>query len=151
MYLRETRRTNRDGSVVRYLQLAHNERHPETGVPAARVIHNFGRADTIDRAGLERLMKSIGRVLDPTRPVANDDVVVIDSRPVGGAFLLDQLWRRLRIDATMRGMVAGRKLDPRIERVLFALVANRALEPLSKLAGAKLGPRTRRHRGPRRR
>ena len=28
MYLRETRRTNRDGSVVAYLQLAHNERHP---------------------------------------------------------------------------------------------------------------------------
>jgi hypothetical protein len=31
MYLRETRRTNKDGSVVSYLQLAHNERHPKTG------------------------------------------------------------------------------------------------------------------------
>ena len=37
MYLRETRRTNRDGSVVRYLQLAHNERHPETGNSTAKV------------------------------------------------------------------------------------------------------------------
>ena len=27
MYLRETRRTNRDGSVVAYLQLAHNENY----------------------------------------------------------------------------------------------------------------------------
>jgi transposase len=135
MYLRETRRTNRDGSVVRYLQLAHNERHPATGVPTARVIHNFGRADTVDRAALERLMKSIGRVLDPAQPVAADDVVVVDSRPLGGAFLLDQLWRRLRVDATVRAMLAGRKFDPGIERVLFALVANRALEPLSKLAG----------------
>jgi len=138
MYLRETRRRNRDGSVVRYLQLAHNERHPDTGVPAAHVIHNFGRADTIDRAALERLMKSIGRVLDPIQPEATvtGDVAVVDARPLGGAFLLDMLWRRLRIDATMREMLTGRKLDARVERVLFALVANRALEPLSKLAGA---------------
>jgi len=49
MYLRETRRTNRDGSVVAYLQLAHNERHPETGNPVAKVIHNFGRAEKVDR------------------------------------------------------------------------------------------------------
>lgn len=28
-----------------YLQLAHNERHPDTGSPTAKgVIHNFGRA-----------------------------------------------------------------------------------------------------------
>jgi hypothetical protein len=52
MYLRETRRRNRDGSVVAYLQLAHNERHPETGSPIAKVIHNFGRAENVDRAAL---------------------------------------------------------------------------------------------------
>ena len=30
MYLRTTKRKNKDGSVVQYYQLAHNERHPET-------------------------------------------------------------------------------------------------------------------------
>ena len=59
MYLRETRRTNRDGSVVAYLQLAPKERHPDTGTPVARVIHSFGRADTVDRDGLARLVASI--------------------------------------------------------------------------------------------
>ena len=59
MYLRETRRTNKDGSVVRYLQLAHNERHPVSGVPAAKVIYNFGRAENVDRAALARLVASI--------------------------------------------------------------------------------------------
>jgi len=43
MCLRETRRTNRDGSVVSYLRLVHNERHPQTGSKVAKVIHNFGR------------------------------------------------------------------------------------------------------------
>jgi hypothetical protein len=50
--LRETRWTNRDGSVVRYLALAHNERHPVTGSPVAKVIHNFGGADRVDREAL---------------------------------------------------------------------------------------------------
>jgi len=31
VYLRESQRRNGDGSVVRYLQLAHNERHPVSG------------------------------------------------------------------------------------------------------------------------
>ena len=61
MYLRETKRTNRDGSVVAYLQLAHNERSPETGNPIARVIHNFGRAENVDRQALARLVSSISR------------------------------------------------------------------------------------------
>jgi hypothetical protein len=63
MYLRETRRTNRDGSVVRYLQLAHNQRHPDTGSSVAKVIHNFGRADTVDCGALARLVSSISRYL----------------------------------------------------------------------------------------
>ncbi len=57
MYLRETRRTNRDGSVVSYLQLAHNERHPENGSPVAKVIHNIGRAEQVDRAALPDLSR----------------------------------------------------------------------------------------------
>ena len=45
--------------MVAYLQLAHNERHPETGSLVAKVIHNFGRADTVDRDALARLVSSI--------------------------------------------------------------------------------------------
>jgi hypothetical protein len=61
----ETRRTNKDGSVVTYLQLAHNERHPVTGVSTAKVIHNFGRAELVDREALARLVASISRLLTP--------------------------------------------------------------------------------------
>ena len=49
MYLRATKRTNKDGTTVEYYQLAHNERHPETRKPVAKIIHNFGRADQLDR------------------------------------------------------------------------------------------------------
>ena len=55
MYLRTTRRKNKDGSVAQYYQLAHNERHPETGKPVAHIIHSFGRADELERGHLVRL------------------------------------------------------------------------------------------------
>jgi len=138
MYLRESRRTNRDGSVVRYLQLAHNERHPTSGQPVAKVIHSFGRAELVDRAALARLVTSISRFLTPEEAVAavsGSDIEVLDSRPMGGAWVLDQLWERLGIAAGVRRTAAGRKLDADlVERVLFALVAQRALKPGSKLA-----------------
>jgi len=42
--------------VISYLQLAHNQRHSETGSPVARIFHNFGRAESVDREVLRRLM-----------------------------------------------------------------------------------------------
>jgi hypothetical protein len=138
VYLRETRRRNRDGSTVSYLQLAHNERHPETGAPTAKVIHSFGRAESVDRAGLSRLVSSISRFLDPEQAVAaaaGVEVDVLDSRRLGGAWVLDRMWERLGIGAAIRRVAAGRKIDGTFaERVIFAMVAQRALEPGSKLA-----------------
>jgi hypothetical protein len=138
VYLRATRRTNRDGSVVRYLALAHNERHPITGSPVAKVIHNFGRADKVDREALGRLVASISRFLEPEQAVAaaaGTEVEILDSRRLGGAWTLDRLWERLGIGAAIRRAAEGRRLDgEQVERVVFALVAQRALEPGSKLA-----------------
>ena len=98
MYLRTTQRRNKDGSVVRYLALAHNERHPVTGSPVAKVIHNFGRADRVDREALGRLVSSISRFLEPDRAVAaaaGAEVEIVDSRRLGGAWTLDRIWERL--------------------------------------------------------
>ena len=138
MYLRETRRTNKDGSVVSYLQLAHNERHPVTGSPVAKVIHNFGRADKVDREALRRLVSSIGRFLEPTEAVAateGSEVEIVDARHFGGAFVLDELWHRLGIARALHHAARDRRVDGEVvERVLFALVAQRCLEPASKLA-----------------
>src|SRR5215211_4249714 len=105
MYLRETRRRNADGSQVAYLALAHNERDPVTGTPRAKVIHNFGRADSVDRAALGRLVRSISRYLDPTQAAAAavpGEVDIIDARPMGAAYLADRLWARLGVGAAIR-------------------------------------------------
>ena len=146
MYLRETRRRNRDGSEVAYLALAHNERDADTGMPKAKIIHNFGRADLVDRDGLARLVRSISRFLDPADAVAatagTGEVRVLDSRPMGAAWVADRLWERLGIgrqiiEVAERRRGRGRRVDPAVvERVIFSMVANRlSPTPLSKLAG----------------
>jgi hypothetical protein len=141
VYLRESRRRNKDGSTVSYLQLAHNERHPETGSPVAKVIHNFGRADKVDREALRRLVSSISRFLEPAEAVAalaGSDVEIVDARRFGGSWALDRLWERLGIGAALVKAAEDRRIDAHaVERIIFALVANRALEPSSKLAATK--------------
>jgi transposase len=123
---------------VSYLQLAHSERHPVTGVPSAKVIHNFGRAETVDREALARLVASISRFLDPEQAITaahTGEIEILDSRRFGGAWVLDQLWNRLGIGAALHQVAADRRPDAATtERVLFSLVAQRALEPGSKLA-----------------
>jgi hypothetical protein len=103
------------------------------------VLYNLGREDANNRAALERLVASVTRFLEPDRALAataGEGLAFIESRPLGGVWVLDALWRRLGIDQTMRRLLKGRRLDASAERVLFALVANRVLAPSSKLAAA---------------
>lgn len=141
MYLRETSRKNKDGSRVSYLQLAHNVWDAEAGHARAQILYNFGRADQVDREGLERLVRSISRFLRPEarleiemRLQGEGDVRLEKPRSLGGAWVLDQLWRRLGIQAVLEKLLERREFRTPVERLLFALVANRALAPRSKLA-----------------
>src|SRR5512135_1894770 len=114
MYLRETRRRNVDGSEVSYLAFAHNERDPATGVPRAKVIHNFGRADRVDREALARLVRSISRFLDPAEATAAavpGEVDILDARPMGTAYLADRLWGRLGIATVIRRVTRERRVE----------------------------------------
>ena len=107
---------------------------------ASKTLHSFGREDEIDVAGVRRLVAALSRLLDPAGALAATSAagLSLTSRPVGGTCLLDGLWRRLRIDAGPRPLV-GRRRDRRVERVLFALVANRALAASSEARRRRLG------------
>ena len=126
MYLRETRRRNGDGSEVSYLALAHNERDPVTGTPKAKIIHIFGRADTVDKEALARLVRSISRFLDPAEAVeatlaSSEEVKVLDSRPMGPSWVADRLWERLGIARAIFQVAAGRRLEAEATESLCSL------------------------------
>ena len=141
MYMRTTQRRNKNGSTVRYVALAHNRRDGDR--VKAETLVNLGREDRLDVAGLRRLVGSISRYLgdEAEAPLVEGgqtgELEVIDSRPVGASWLLDGLWHRLGIAETLQGLLGARRFTTDVERVLFALVANRAIAPSSKLAAAE--------------
>lgn len=87
MYLRTTQRRNRDGSSVRYLQLAHNQWDSKAGRSSVQVLYHFGREDQIDRDAIRRLISSLSRALEPGEALAVQapELQFLDSRPLGGA------------------------------------------------------------------
>ena len=134
MYLRTTQRRNADSSVVQYHQLAENTWDPKKRCAVAKVVYNFGRADQLDRAALQRLARSILRVFSGEDALAAEpDVRVLDAWPYGGLWVLDALWRELEIPAVIEAHARGQRTSQPFERALFAMVANRALSPSSKL------------------
>jgi Transposase DDE domain len=141
MYLRTTQRRNRDGSVVRYYALAENVRHPEKGHVEARVVHSFGRADRLDRAALERLVRSIRRVLDAdagTTPAdakgPNRGIEIEASFELGIVHVVEQLWGRLGIGRAIAARLAADERRAPHEAALLAMTAQRLARPGSKLA-----------------
>jgi hypothetical protein len=141
MYVRTIHRKNKDGSSVEYVQLAHNAWNPEKGFAQAEVIYSFGRKDQLDIEAIKRLVNSLCRFLDPEDALTlqaktgeHEPLPFVRSRPAGGAYLLKALWDRLHIGQCLKAALKGREFTAPVEQALFAMVANRALSPSSKLA-----------------
>jgi Transposase DDE domain len=142
MYVKTSVRKTKTGEV-RYLQLAHNEWDASKGRSVPKVIYGFGREDQLDKEAVRRLVASLSRLLEPgdMPAVPDEGLEFAESRPYGGAYVLDQLWQRLGIGMILTGLASSGRGRPRdaaaAERVLFGLVANRALAPSSKLAASE--------------
>ncbi|MBA3890770.1 MAG: IS1634 family transposase [Gemmatimonadaceae bacterium] len=124
---------------IEYLQLVHNEW--VDGRSKTRVLYGFGRKSELDLTALERLAQSILRFVDPDaaqeireRAGLEAPFEFLGAKTYGGAFVLDAMWQRLGIKRALSKSLAGRGFAAPIERVLFALVAHRAIDPGSKLA-----------------
>ena len=138
MYLRSTVRHNADGSEVRYYQLAENVWNSDKGCAVARVVYNFGRADGLDEQALRRLAASILRVLPSDQRSAGDQAGTdeLDQRgcwPYGAVHALRAIWLEMGIHTVMDAQLRAKRIKQPLELALFAMVANRCLEPSSKL------------------
>jgi hypothetical protein len=147
VFVRTSTRRNSAGVPVRYLQLVHNTWDPVAGAAKMKVLHSFGREDELDRPAIERLIASLAKLLHPTGTLIGDGVAgsaaaggsgleFVSSKALGATWALDGVWAQLGLDALLRRLLAGTRRDARTERVLFGLVAARAIEPGSKLATA---------------
>jgi hypothetical protein len=144
MYVKTTTRRVKGGEV-RYLHLAHNEWDAAARRSVPKLVYSFGREDQLDKDAVRRLVASLARLLEPADALAataaDGGLVFTESRPCGGAYVLDALWQRLGISTILAGLASSGRGRPRdaaaAERVLFGLVASRALAPSSKLAAAE--------------
>jgi len=135
MYLRLSRQKRADGSTLAHLQIAENVWDPEKKRSQARIVYNCGRAD--DPAVTERLKRLAHSILRRCSP---EDIVasqpnwrLLDAWPYGDVYVLEKIWRHLGIDEVIADVLGERKFDFPVERALFAMVANRACAPASKL------------------
>jgi hypothetical protein len=135
MFLRETTQKRRDGSTVKHYQIAESVWNRDTKRSEPRIVHSFGRVD--DPTAVEELRKLATSIL---RRISPEDLLtdlpgwtLVDAWPYGDIWALEQLWHRLGIAKAITKRSRGRKTSYAIERALFAMVANRAVAPASKL------------------
>jgi Transposase DDE domain len=135
MYLRETRQKRADGSLVTHLQLAESVWNPHKKRSEVRILYNCGRADEPQSA--ERLRQLARSILKRCAP---EEIVeqapqwrLVNAWPYGALYALEAIWHRLGIGEVISQELAYRKIDFAVERALFAMVANRACAPSSKL------------------
>ena len=131
---------------MRYLQLVHNVWDPVSHTSKAKVLHSFGREDELDRAAIERLIASLRRLLGPAGaltppgPIGEDEpgaeLAFVAAKALGATWALDGIWQALGLDGLLRRLLAEGRRSERVERVIFGLVAARAIAPASKLATA---------------
>lgn len=136
MYIRIVTSKTKKGPTE-YVQLCHNFRDKLAKTSKTEVIYNFGRADQLDVRAIERLISSLARLLPEgegeLHASKGKEIKFLGSRELGGSWLLEQMWKRLEIDKTLSKLISNREFKTPIERMLFAMVANRALAPSSKL------------------
>ena len=120
--------------MVTYLQLAINEWDPVKKQATARVIHNFGRAERVERDAIARLISSLTRIGLGEEPAdGQQGVAALSSRSLGGVHVARALWEELGIGSVLREIERrGRGRRRTHELALFAMVAQRLLDPASK-------------------
>jgi hypothetical protein len=137
MSVRETQQKRADGAVVTHLQLAESVWNPHQKRSDVRIVYHCGRADDAQTAArLRKLARSLLKKYAPHEIVAQDPQWrLLEAWPFGALYVLAAVWTRLGLPAVISEPLASRTVDFALERVLFAMVANRACAPSSTLSG----------------
>lgn len=121
-------RQKKSGNHV-YLQIVENRW--EKGRSKQRVIATVGRLDQLQESGqLEGLLLSGAKFAESVIVLAADrdgQTPAIRTRRIGPALVFGRLWDELGIPQVIRHLLAGRRLELPLERILFLTVVHRLL------------------------
>jgi len=153
MYLKRDRKTLSSGPVT-YVSLAHNvwEGHGrEEGQARPVVLMNLGLESELDPDYAETLLvasqavfdrrvsqgDSVATALDAVRKVLahfRAPLKILGSRDLGMRLVLEPIWERLGVKAALREYESRHRITFPLERIVFAMVLNRLVDPVSKRA-----------------
>ena len=119
-------RQKRTGDRV-YLQIVENRW--ENGRSKQRVLATLGRLDQLQESGqLDGLLRSGARFAEGVLVLAahrEGQVPSIRSRRIGPAMVFGRLWEELQIPQVIQRLLAGRRYELPLERILFLTVLHR--------------------------
>lgn len=122
MFFRQKRTSDRV-----YLQIVENRW--ENGRSKQRVLATLGRLDQLQESGqLDGLLKSGARFAEAVLVLTahrDGQVPSIRSRRIGPALVFGRLWEELRIPEVIQRLLAGRRYELPLERLLFLTVLHR--------------------------
>jgi hypothetical protein len=119
-------RIKRSGKY-QYVQVVHNERRE--GKVCQRVIATLGRLDVLKQTGqLDQLVESLARLSDHVavlNALKANQITPSSTVHLGPPLVFEKLWKDLGVPDILRRLLAGRRFEFSLERVLFITVLHR--------------------------
>ncbi len=141
MFVRE-KAVKAGGKTHFYVQIVRSVR--EGKKVKQEVVCSLGNREKLDAPTVNRLVGSLakyGTVVpvprpgcpDQADPNADPGVGTREGRQFGDVFVLDHVWRELGLRTLLKRFAKQRRFRHDLERATFAMVANRLIDPSSKL------------------
>jgi hypothetical protein len=109
-----------------YLQIVENRREGKKTIQ--RVIATVGRMEQLQAKGdIENLVRSLSRFSEKVLLVLSGkrEGIQASAKKIGPAIIFERLWKELKIDRILRGLLADRKFFFDVERAIFLTVLHR--------------------------
>jgi hypothetical protein len=133
MYIRTVQRKNTDGSIVSYLQIAENTWDSEKRRSKVQILCTLGRADREADERLKQLVRSIKKNIMETPGLLEPGWTFQNSWEHGPLHVVAGMWDFLGIGKIIQEAAKEEDRNVPLERAIFLMVANRCLDPQSKL------------------
>jgi len=123
----------------RYVQVVHNER--VNGRVRQRVIATLGRLDVLKQSGhLDGLVESLAKFSDHLavlNALKANQITPSSTTHIGPPLVFEKLWEELGMPGIVQRLLAGRKFEFSLERVMFITALHRLFAPGSDRAALR--------------
>jgi transposase len=125
--------------AYQYVQIVHNQRLE--GRVRQRVVATLGRLDDLKQSGqLDGLVESLSKFSDHLtvlNALRADQITPSSTTHVGPPLVFQRLWEELGLPRILQRLLAGRKFEFSLERVVFITVLHRLFSPGSDRAAER--------------